>query len=323
MLNVFRKDYRVYQDELRPWVCVVEAETEEARAILRQQYEGWRITFDLLGPCAPLECRLISEDRLEREFVSGAALNHWYGLALTSSNGAHVRLPWDVLWQRLRAVWESGRAAPANSTFTVVTLWGTWFAIAELRKAKWQAVRNSWQRPLWSAEALGILLRGRWSGGYTAVPDVAFEIMERSRHGLLLGDMHFENLVGTENRLAFVDFSEVGRGPIAIDLAPLWLEWWLARGVLHGDDGFLPGFRELWAHYVGPESLLCQMTRQWVQRAFSWLVFAFYHFHLNLQHELALRYGRLARSLKMLLNNRDLEADTLDGLLYGSAKVFV
>ncbi len=112
-----------------------------------------------------------------------------------------------------------------------------------------------WQRPLWSAEALGTLLRGRCSGGYTAVPDVAFQIMDQSRHGLLLGDMHFENLVGTENRLAFVDFSEVGRGPIALDLAPLWLEWWLARGVLHGDDGFLPGFRELWSRYVGPESL--------------------------------------------------------------------
>lgn len=315
---VTRRGYRIYRSISDPHVCVRESLFRgAAQEDLRRYYEGWLLTHDLLQPCAPLQCHLVNEDRIEMEFIPGITLNHLYGLALISANGTKNHCPWDTLWERLPGVWSSTRSAPATQTrLNAATLWVTWFGIAELRLAKQYIWQRCWQRPSWSAQAVRELLKGKiLNGSYTHIPKVVFEILAKSRHGLLLGDLHFENLVGSAGRLSFVDFTEVAHGPIALDLASLWFEWWLAQGLHRGDDGFLSGFRDLWSHYVGPESLLCEMTLEWAKRMFGWMAFAFYRVRLNLESDKALQYGGLVTNLKNLLGQRLVEAKTLEECL--------
>ena len=312
-----RKHYRIYQSITDPKVCVRESLVPGgAREDLLRYYEGWRITHDLLKPCAPFECRLVSGDRIEMEFIDGLPLNRLYGLALASPNGTQAHCPWKTLLERLPHVWSSTRLAPTVTNLSAASLWTTWFGIAELRLAKRYTWQRCWEHPLWSAEALSKLIKGKiLYGSFTAVPKVATEIMTRSREGLLLGDIHFENLVGSPERLSFVDFTEVTRGPIALDLTPLWFEWWLAQGLPRGDDGFLSHFRELWNQYVGPQILLCEMTREWIKRLFSWLSFTFYQDRLHMAPDRALQFGQQLAHLKEGVDKKVIEARTLEDLL--------
>jgi hypothetical protein len=320
VLPLLREGYRIHQDCSDACVCVREAHSQAGAEVLRKQYEGWQLTHEMLGPCAPSWSRLVHPRRLETEFIEGIPLNLAYGLRRTE--GLKTSGPtWDMFWKRLERLWEYGRLDVNDTCLTKTDLWCTWFAISDLRRAKQCVWTRGFLHPVWTLDAIRTKLR--YGRRYTTPPETAQRILNHSKHGLILGDLHFENLMIAEERLVFVDFTEVARGPIAFDLVWLWLEWWLAQGVVAGDDGFLSGFRRLWTRYVGPEWLLCDMTRQWVQRAFSWLFFAFYHFRLNLQHKAAVKYGGLARNLTVMVNDRALEADTLDGLLYVSAKAFV
>lgn len=312
MLPLSRAGYTIYQDSNDACVCVREAHSQSGAEVLRKQHQGWRLTQEMLGSCTFSWSRLVHARRLETEFIEGIPLNLAYGLRETERPKLS-RPTWDFFWDRLRALWECDGLDANNTSLTKADLWCTWFAISELQRANQCVWRRGILHPIWTLDA--ILTRLRYGRQYTMPPETAQRILTHSKHGLILGDLHFENLLVAEDRLVFVDFTEVARGPVAFDLVWLWLEWWLAQGVLRGDDGFLPGFRELWTRYVGPESLLCEMTREWVQRTFYWLIFAFYHFRLNVQHKSALRYGLLARRLKVLLNDRTLMSDTLDGLL--------
>lgn len=314
MLPLLREGYRIYQDCTDTRVCVREAHSQAGAKVLGKQYEGWRLTHEMLGPCAPSWSRLIHERCLETEFIEGIPLNLAYGGR--STEGLKTSGPkWDMFWERLEMLWECDRLDVHDTGLSKRDLWCTWFAISDLRRAKQCVWTMGFLHPIWTFDAIRMKLRYRRD--YTSPPEVAGRILAESKHGLILGDLHFENLLLAEDRLVFVDFTEVARGPVAFDLAWMWFEWWLAQGLLRGDDGFLPGFRELWSGYVGPESLLCEMTRHWVKRAFPWLFFAFYHFRLDLSHKSALKYGQLVKNLKGLLKGKTLETETLDGFLYG------
>lgn len=304
-LDLYRHGFRIHRDAQQPDRLIRDALTDEGRAAVSAHYNGWRLTHDLLGACAPAACVLVNDNRIEREFVQGDPLNVHYGRRLRGD-----RLPppnWSAFFEALPRVWESGRSAPRNPTFTAVTLWASWYAIAEIRSAKGMVLRGALRRPGWSIEAARQLVAGKLRGGYARTPALAAEILGRSREGLLLGDVHFDNLIAATDRLAFVDFSEVGTGPIALDLAPLWFDWWLARGAFEGDDGFLDGFTELWREYVGPEAMLTALTRAWAARSFRWLHYGFDRFHLRAPDAAAMRRAAVSRRLAAIRGDRLLD----------------
>jgi hypothetical protein len=212
----------------------------------------------------------------------------------------------------LDALYAAGPSGRANRKLEADMMWSTWFAIAPLRAAKARALRSAWRRPLWTAEALARLFAGRARSGYAAAPPVVHSIVVGERLTGILGDLHMANLVGNETRVAFVDFSEAGDGSPALDLAPLWCEWWLAHGLFHADDGFLGGFRRLWRRFVGTESWLVDLSREFGRRVFRWLLFAFYSDHLDLPRQRAVA---LATRAQRLITSRTREAITLDDLL--------
>lgn len=279
-----RAHYELRDDPAEAGICVRTARTPHGAEMLPAHFEGWRITHDLLGNCAP---RFADFDgsRIRTERIPGRPLHEHYAGLLNGETSQP--LPWDALWVALAHVYDSGRRGPANSKLIPEMAWTTWFSIVRLRDAKRHAVTGAWKHPAWSIRAGKLMLGGKFSGGYSKPPAVTFEIAAASRSALTLGDMHMANLVGNADRIAFVDFSEVGHGAVALDLAPLWFEWWLARGLFRGDDGFVEGFSACWRRFVGPERLLVQMTGEWVGRAFEWLIYAFYADHLEIPPPLA------------------------------------
>lgn len=310
-----RPHYRIRRHETDPRLCVREPRTPHGAEMLAQHYDGWQLTHDLLGACAPATCRL-DGGRIEIELIEGNPVHLQYGAAWQGGPQPEV-LPWPVVWSALETLWSTDRGGPANEKMSVTTLWATWYAISRLREAKRQAIAGWIFEPSWSFSSILRLTIGKLRGGYSRVPPIAVKIYEQSKTGLIAGDMHFANLVGNRGRVAFVDFSEVAAGPIALDLAPLWLEWWLARGLVRGDDGFLDGFRRLWRTWVAPERALVEMTREWTGRAFPWLYYAFFADHLELDPALARQATVTTMAAIDRLQHQLTSADTLEQLVAG------
>jgi hypothetical protein len=278
-LIALRAHYELRTDSSDPRVCIREARTAHGADMLPAHVEGWRLTHDLLGDAAP---RFAEFDgaRIRTELIPGRPLHEHYAARL---RGEDVEpLPWPSLWAGLTRLYESGRTGPVNPKLIPEMAWATWFSIVRLRDAKRHSLVDAWRRPSWSIAAVAALAAGKAKGGFAKPPAVTYEIAAASRSALTLGDMHMANLVGSADRIAFVDFSEAAQGSIALELAPLWMEWWLAQGLVHGDDGFLEGFAEMWRRFVGAESLLVRMSSEFANRRFSWMLFAFYFDHLGL-----------------------------------------
>lgn len=309
-----RAHYWIRRHESEPGICVREPRTDHGAAMLPLHYAGWQLTHDLLGACAPRSSRFDGR-RIDNELVAGVPLHHWYAAQLAGTAELTRRLPWPVLWTALSSLWSSGRPGPQNPALTVTTLWATWFSIPRLADAKRHTLIGWRRHPGWSARAAASLALGKLRGGYSSPPAIASEIFARSKTGLIVGDMHFANLVGNPDRIAFVDFSEVATAPVALDLAPLWFEWWLFRGLLDGDDGFLQGFRMLWRAWVGAERLLVQMTREWADRAFPWLYYSAFADHLELDPELAERLASRARAAVVGRRRALASSGSLEGLI--------
>lgn len=309
-LVALRSHYRLYRDPADPSTCVRESRTRHGLEMLPTHYEGWQITHDLLGRCAPRHA-LFDGARIRTELIPGRALHLHYGGGPASSD----TLPWNEFWEALGRLYDSGRKGPTNPKLIPEMAWTTWCSIGRLHEAKRHARRGFGSAPLWSIAAGMRLVRGKLAGGFTRPPPTAYEISNSSRRALLLGDLHMANLVGGSDRIAFVDFSEVGEGPVALDLAPIWLEWWLARGLCTGDDGFIDGYRELWRRFVGPEALLIRMTAEWVARIFPWMLFAFYSDHLELSRAKAYAAAGDAAHRIDLMRSRLTHASRLDKLV--------
>jgi len=293
-----RPHYRLRQDPAVPGVCVREARTPHGAEMLPAHVAGWELTHDLLAPCAPAFAEY-DGTRIRTELIPGRALHEHYGAARRGET--MPPLPWHDWWVALTRMYDSGRQAPPNPKLIPSMSWATWFSITRLAEAKRESLTGAWQRPDWSLMAWRALLVGRISGGYTLPPLVVDQIASRSTVGLTTGDMHLANIVGTTGRMAFVDFSEVAVGPVALDLTPLWFEWWLAQGLVAGDDGFLEGFRGMWTRYVGEEALLTRMTAEFCARWFPWMVFAFYAHHLGLDRARAMTLtGRVWERVEQL-----------------------
>lgn len=247
--------------------------------MLPAHISGWTLTHDLLGDAAPRFAEFDGE-RIRTELIPGRALPEHYAAARRGEKVAP--LPWDTLWGALSRVYDSGRAGPVNPKLIPEMAWTTWFSITRLAEAKRYVARGAARRPAWSLAGCAALAAGKFAGGFTRPPAIVFDIDAASTRALTLGDMHMANLVGNADRIAFVDFSEVAQGSVALELAPLWMEWWLAQGLVQGDDGFARGFAAMWRRYAGLEIDLVRMTAAFVDRLFAWMVYAFHADHLGL-----------------------------------------
>lgn len=307
-----RSGYTIFQKEGEPGVCVRETKSDEGKERLRWQQEGWQAIHEAMGRFAVSWSRLVHPERLEKEFIPGVPLVWAYGF-----QKSQITLPspdeWGEFWEQLRVLWSADPQGVSETRMSENDLWHTWFSISDLRKAKHCILTFAWLNPLWSVEALS--LKMKFGRGYTEPPEVARRILESSERGLILGDLHFENLLVSDGRLVFIDYETVARGPIAFDLAWMWMEWWLAQGLLHGDDGFLPGFRRNWRDFVGPEAMLCEMTREWAKRVFSWLLFAHARYPRNLSIRQSQAHGMLAPSLRSMAEGGRFDSRNLDSFL--------
>lgn len=242
-------------------------------------FKGWSLTHDLLGDAAPRFAEFDGE-RIRTELIPGRPLHEHYAAARRGETVA--ALPWDALWAALARLYDSDRPGPENPKLIPEMAWTTWFSIARLAEAKRYIARGAAGHPAWSLAGAMALGAGKLAGGFTRPPAIVFDIDASSTRALTLGDMHMANLVGDADRIAFVDFSEVAHGSVALELAPLWMEWWLAQGLVHGDDGFAGGFAAMWRRYAGAEANLVRMTAAFVDRLFGWMLYAFNADHLGL-----------------------------------------
>ena len=300
-----RNNYKIYQSPNDKQVCIKEATTDESVEFISKQYQGWVKTNKYLGNSAPSWCRMVNSKRLEMEFIPGRTLNQVYGTPFRPRNNDLTYI-WDDFFYKLRSLWEkidSGR----NVKLTAESLWCTWYSIADLQKAKRFALLYSLYHPIWSLST--IVTWFKYYEVYTKPPDIVIEILSNSKKGLILGDLVFENVLLAKDRLVFVDFADVAYAEIAFDLVWIWLAWWLAQGLLHGDDGFLTGFRNNWKGYVGSESLLCEMTREWIRRLVPWLLVVFARFSLSLGKQESEIYGSIANELKKMVSSGQLSTN--------------
>ncbi len=274
-----RAHYELRVDPSDASICIREGRTSHGADMLPAHFAGWQLTHDLLGDAAPRFAEF-DGSRIRTELIPGLPLHEHYAAALRGEPVA--ALPWDALWAALSRVYDSSRAAPHNPKLIPEMAWATWFSIARLAEAKRYVARGAASHFSWSLAGGAALAAGKLAGGFTRPPAVVSDIDAASTKSLTLGDMHMANLVGNAGRIAFVDFSEVAHGSVALELAPLWMEWWLAQGLVHGDDGFTAGFTAMWRRYAGPEVNLVRMTSAFVERLFAWMLYAFHADHLGL-----------------------------------------